>query len=69
MGVPFDVVTHICYKAMSDTSELRLTLVEFDFHTAVTMKNIIFWSVTPCSLVEVTDYSEEYIASIFSDEK
>jgi hypothetical protein len=35
----------------------------FEFFTAVTMKNAIFWDVTSCGFVR-TDVSEECVASI-----
>jgi hypothetical protein len=31
----------------------------------MTQKNIIFWDLMPCSLVEFTHISEEIIASVF----
>jgi hypothetical protein len=39
-----------------------LALVRFEVFTAVTMKNGVFWDVTPCALVR-TDVSEEPSAS------
>jgi hypothetical protein len=36
--------------------------------TMMTMKNTIVWIVTLCSLVEITDISEEHIVFIFRDE-
>jgi hypothetical protein len=38
-------------------------LVRFDVFTAVTMKNEVFWDVTPCALV-IIDVSKELGASI-----
>jgi hypothetical protein len=46
-------------------SEIRRQLVVFEFIMSVTMKRTIFWDVTPYSLVEFTDVSEEHTASIF----
>jgi hypothetical protein len=37
----------------------------FEVLTAVVMKSTIFSDVMPCSLLRVTDVSEEHIASIF----
>ena len=31
-------------------------------------RNDVFWGVTLCSLVQIYEYSEEYVASIFSEE-
>jgi hypothetical protein len=38
--------------------------VGFEFPSAVTMNTIVFWGVTPCSLVEVHRRFEERTASI-----
>jgi hypothetical protein len=37
------VETHIC-----NISSKELSLVRFEVFTAVTMKNVVFWDVTPC---------------------
>jgi hypothetical protein len=39
--------------------------VKSDDPPVVSVKNIIFSNVTPCSQVEFTDVSEEHTASIF----
>jgi hypothetical protein len=41
----------------------QINVQELRFFTAVTMKNAVFWNVTPCSSVR-TDVSEERSASI-----
>jgi hypothetical protein len=42
-----------------------LSCVEFEAILPVSMKNKILWNETPCSLVEVTDASEERNAKLF----
>jgi hypothetical protein len=37
----------------------------FEVLTALVMKSSIFWDITPCSPLKVSDHSEEHIASIF----
>jgi hypothetical protein len=39
--------------------------VGFQVLTAVIMKSIIFWDITPCSPLKVTDVSGEHVAYIF----
>jgi hypothetical protein len=51
---------NICLKIIGSVQYLR-----FEVFGSVTLKITIFWDVTPCSLVEVTDASEERAASIF----
>jgi hypothetical protein len=34
-----------------DTILLRIRFVRFEVSTAVTMKNVVFWDVTPCCVV------------------
>jgi hypothetical protein len=34
-------------------------IVGFGVLTAITVKNIVFWDVTPCSSIEVYDVSKE----------
>jgi hypothetical protein len=46
----------------------KRNVVEFEVLTAVLMKSIIFWDITPCSRLS-TDVSEKLIASIFRVEK
>jgi hypothetical protein len=46
-----------------------LPSVVFEVFTAVVMKSIIFWDVTPCSLLDATDVSEEHITSIIRVEE
>jgi hypothetical protein len=43
---------------------ITISYLGFEVHLAVTMKGD-FWDVTPRSLVDVTDVSEEHNASIF----
>jgi hypothetical protein len=43
--------------------------VGFGVFTAVVMESIIFWDMTPCSPLSLTDVSEELIASIFRVEE
>jgi hypothetical protein len=43
--------------------------VGFEVSTTVVMKSIIFWDMTPCSLLSFSRRSEEHIASIFRVEK
>jgi hypothetical protein len=40
------------------SSKVHVSYVRFEVFTAVTMKNGVFWVVTPCALVR-TDVSEE----------
>jgi hypothetical protein len=40
-------------------------VVGFEVITAVVMKCPIFWDITPCSPLKVTDVSEEHVSSIF----
>jgi hypothetical protein len=47
-------------------SEISRQFVGFEVLMSVTMKRTIFWDVTPCSLVEFTDVSEEHTAYIFT---
>jgi hypothetical protein len=48
---------------------ISMRYVVFEVFTAVVMKSIIFWNVTPCSLLSCNhDVSEEHIASIFRPE-
>jgi hypothetical protein len=41
----------------------------FEVFTPMTVKNAVFWDVTPCRFCELTDVSEERVASIFRVEK
>jgi hypothetical protein len=43
--------------------------IGFEVLTAVTMKCSVFWHITPCSPVKVTDVSKEHITSIIRVEK
>jgi hypothetical protein len=43
--------------------------VGFEVFTAVVMKSIIFWDITPCSPLSVNRRLEEHIASIFRVEE
>jgi hypothetical protein len=43
-------------------------LVGFEVFTAVVMKSINFWDITPCSPLSV-NISEEHVASIFRVEE
>jgi hypothetical protein len=43
--------------------------VGFEVLTTVVMKSDIFWDITPCSPLKVTDVSEKHVASICSSEK
>jgi hypothetical protein len=43
--------------------------VRFEVLVAMTTKSTIFWNVTPCSVVEVTDLSEGRAVSIFKVEE
>jgi hypothetical protein len=43
--------------------KLHISFVRFEVFTAVTMKNAVFWDVTPCGSCK-TDVSEELSASI-----
>jgi hypothetical protein len=46
-----------------------INCVGFEVFTSVVMKSIIFWDMTPCSPLSLTDVSEEHIASIFTVEE
>jgi hypothetical protein len=41
-----------------------LLRVGFEVLAAVSTKMVVLWDVAPCSLVDITDVSEELIASI-----
>jgi hypothetical protein len=48
---------------MWKSTKIVRSIVGLKVLTAVTMKSMIFWIITPCSLVEVY-VSENYITSI-----
>jgi hypothetical protein len=50
-------------------TETVASLKIHDFKTYSIRKSCILWDVTPCSPLKVNDFSEEYVASIFSAEK
>jgi hypothetical protein len=70
-------VFRIGYKHLDLSSDSKNPIKElgdnvrlgFEVFTAVVMKSIIFWDMTPCSLVIATDVSEEHIDSIFRIEE
>jgi hypothetical protein len=51
------------------TRETNRNHVGFEFLTAVVIKSSIFWDITPCSPLKVTDISEEHVASIYMDKE
>jgi hypothetical protein len=53
---------HITYPLQSPA---WYCYVRFEAFTAVTMKNAVFWNVTPCGSIVKTDILEERTASIF----
>jgi hypothetical protein len=54
---------YISLRNLNFVSEVtRIFRVRFEVFTAVTMKNCVFWNVTPCDFVR-TDVSEELSAS------
>jgi hypothetical protein len=54
------ILANKCYRALK--KENLYIIVRFEVFTAVTMKNGVFWDVTPCAFVR-TDVSEEPSAS------
>jgi hypothetical protein len=58
----------MCLTLVHILCDIKAILV-FEVFTAVVMKSIIFWDMTPCSPLSLTDVSEEHIASIFRVEE
>jgi hypothetical protein len=50
-------------------SRCLATIRRFEVFTAVVMKSFIFWNMTPCRPLSLTDVSEEHVASIFRVEE
>jgi hypothetical protein len=53
----------MCNKAAVARFEMLPRVVWFEVFRAATMKNAVFWDVTPCGIVR-TDVSKECISSI-----